>query len=622
MGTDLSPRTTDRSMTEESPAIAPMKTKAKVPLAPVRTPVILSVWTWFWVALLAACIPMLVIYFSRMWRLDHYQYFPFAIGAVVWLAWSRSDRYFYAPSRISSLLLIAVGVLAMVGSWSLRSPWMMSIAFVYFSAACLNVMRGPHDKSLLILALPLLLLIRLPLGYDQLLVIQLQHLTTMMSSLLLDVLSIPHAVVRNVIELPGRELFVAEACSGIQSVFTMAFLSTLIVAINRRKLWLAPFYLVIALILAAGGNVLRVTMVAVADQWMSLDLASGWAHDILGYTTLAISAFFLWSFDGMIMTLMHVTGTTADEQPDNPVLHLWNWFVDDGQNVDAVGEYYRSNQPVSDPKELALQLQLARVLGRLQAKPIAAAMAALSVVLISVSSSFAMQVTAMGVEQGARGTFLEGLIFEPPIDLIASGNSGFTLNEHQQARDGDDPVLGQNADAWTFESLVNGVPVRGQFVLSQTYAEWHELCLCYENQDWRLFNRVLESTDATESEGADSGIQPFAYALFGGDTEARGHLWYSAITPSGTFVYPPERPGKIGRRLADAAEGLDDTIKPMMMMQLWVVAPEKLDASTIDRIDEMFDGLRQKIATAVKAGNGGSAIRTDEQAVANSEVSS
>lgn len=83
MGTDLSPRTTDRSMTEESPAIAPMKTKAKVPLAPVRTPVILSVWTWFWVALLAACIPMLVIYFSRMWRLDHYQYFPFAIGAVV-----------------------------------------------------------------------------------------------------------------------------------------------------------------------------------------------------------------------------------------------------------------------------------------------------------------------------------------------------------------------------------------------------------------------------------------------------------------------------------------------------------------------------------------------------------
>ncbi|MEP0347627.1 exosortase U [Rhodopirellula bahusiensis] len=609
-------------MTEDSPAIAPMKTKAKVPLAPVRTPVIQSVWTWFWVALLAACIPMLVIYFSRMWRLDHYQYFPFAIGAVAWLAWSRSDRNFYAPSRISSLLLISVGVLAMTGSWSLRSPWMMSIAFVCYAAACLSVMRGPHDKSLLILGLPLLLLIRLPLGYDQLLVIQLQHLTTMMSSLLLDVLSIPHAVTRNVIELPSRELFVAEACSGIQSVFTMAFLSTLIVAINRRKLWLAPFYLIIALILAAGGNVLRVTMVAVADQWMSLDLASGWAHDILGYTTLAISAFFLWSFDGMIMTLMHVTGTTSDEQPDNPILHLWNWFVDDGQNVDAVGEYYRSNQVGSDPKELGFQILLARLLRRLQAKPIAAAMVVLVVVLVSVSSTFAMRVSASGVEEGARGAFVDGLILDPPANWISPSNLGFELTEHRKAREGGNPILGRNSDLWVFESNVDGKYVRGQFVVSQTYSEWHELCLCYENLDWRLLNRVLETTDAGNASDSPLDSQPFAYALFGGDTEARGHLWYSAITPSGTFVYPPERPGKIGRRLADAAEGLDETIKPMMMMQLWVVAPEKLDASTIDRIDEMFDGLRQKIATAVKAANGGSAIGTDDHAEANLEVSS
>ncbi|ELP34562.1 exosortase U [Rhodopirellula baltica] len=609
-------------MTEDSPAIAPMKTKAKVPLAPVRTPVIQSVWTWFWVALLAACIPMLVIYFSRMWRLDHYQYFPFAIGAVAWLAWSRSDRYFYAPSRISSLLLISVGVLAMIGSWSLRSPWMMSIAFVFYAAACLSVMRGPRDKSLLILTLPLLLLIRLPLGYDQLLVIELQRLTTMMSSLLLDVLSIPHAVTRNVIELPSRELFVAEACSGIQSVFTMAFLSTLIVAINRRKLWLAPFYLIIALILAAGGNVLRVTMVAVADQWMSLDLASGWAHDILGYTTLAISAFFLWSFDGMIMTLMHVTGTTSDEQPDNPILHLWNWFVDDGQNVDAVGEYFRSNQPISDPKELGFQLQLARLMGRLQAKPIAAAMAVLGVVLISVSSSSAMKVSSIGVEEGAQGMFVDGLIFEPPIEFISSGNNGFELSKHQQSRDGDNPILGPNADVWQFESDINGAQIRGQFVLSQTYSEWHELCLCYQIQNWKLLNRVVPETKSMSHAEKQNEPPPLAYAFFGNDSGSRGHLWYSAVIPSGRIVYPPQLPGRLSGRLTVAAEGLDETIEPMMMLQLWVVAPQKLDASTIDRIDEMFDGLRQKIATAVKAANGGSAIGTADHAEANLEASS
>ncbi|MCC9655659.1 exosortase U [Rhodopirellula halodulae] len=608
-------------MTTEATPIGPMRTKAAAPPAVVRTPVMQSVWTWFWAALLVAGLPMLTIYFTRMWRLDHYQYFPFAIGAVVWLAWSRSDRYFYAPSRLSSLALIAIGVLAMLGSWSVQSPWMMSIAFVCFAAACLAVMRGPADKSLLGLALPLLLLVRLPLGYDQLLVIELQRLTTLMSSLLLDVLSIPHAVTRNVIELPDRELFVAEACSGIQSVFTMAFLSTLIVAINRRKLWLAPIYLVIALILAVGGNVLRVTMVAVADQWLSLDLASGWAHDILGYTTLAISAFFLWSFDGMVMTLMHVTGTSAEEHADNPIVAAWNWVVDDGQNVDAVGEYYRSNQPTTDSNKVGLQLQLARLLNRLQAKPFAIAMGVLGVVLVSVTTSSAMKVSAIGMEQGAQGMFLDGLIFDPPASLIASGNTGFELVSHQSSRENENPILGRNADVWKFSAVVGGVPIQGQFVLSQTYAEWHELCLCYENQDWRLLNRTLEETEASAS--AATTAEPFAYALFGGDTEARGHLWYTAITSDGDFVFPPERPGRIGNRLAEASDGLEETIEPMMMLQLWVASPQKLDTQAVNRVDEMFDGLRHKIAVAVKASRGTTPQQSkgEQNPVSSEEVS-
>ncbi|MCR9115331.1 MAG: exosortase U [bacterium] len=583
-----------------------MKTKAKVPLASVRTPVVQSVWTWFWVALLAACIPMLVIYFAQMWRLDHYQYFPFAIGAVAWLAWSRSDRYFYAPSRISSLLLIAVGVLAMIGSWSLRSPWVMSIAFVCYSAACLNVMRGPQDKSLLFLALPLLLLIRIPLGYDQLLVIELQRLTTVMSSLLLDILSTPHAVVRNVIELPSRELFVAEACSGIQSVFTMAFLSTLIVAINRRKLWLAPLYLIIALILAAGGNVLRVTMVAVADQWMALDLASGWAHDILGYTTLAISAFFLWSFDGMIMTLMHVTGTTSDEQPDNPILHLWNWIVDDGQNVDAVGEYYRSNQPVSDPKQFGLQLQLARLMGRLQAKPIAAAMAVLGVVLISFSTSNALKVSSMGTGTTLGKSYVDGVIFEPPIEFIESGNADFELVKHERSRGGSNPILSQNADVWMFESICNGERVQGQFVISQTYAEWHELCLCYDGLGWQLLNRSTRNREQPSAQNVVIDDETkFAYALFHSESKQHAHLWYSGITSNGEVVEPPIRPGRLNVRLFTAAVDRGDLYRPLMMLQLWIARPEKLDFSTVKMIDKMFDSLRHKIATAVKVTNSG-----------------
>ncbi|GAB5516803.1 exosortase U [Rhodopirellula baltica] len=613
-------------MTEESPAIAPMKTKAKVPLAPVRTPVIQSVWTWFWVALLAACIPMLAIYFSRMWRLDHYQYFPFAIGAVVWLGWTRSDRYFYAPSQVSSLLMIAMGTLAMVGSWSLRSPWMMSIAFMCIAAACLAVMRGPRDESLLALALPLLLLIRLPLGYDQLLVIELQRITTLMSSLLLDVLSIPHAVTRNVIELPNRELFVAEACSGIQSVFTMAFLSTLLVSINRRKLWLAPLYMVIALILAVGGNVLRVTLVSVFDQWLSLDLASGWAHDILGYTTLAISAFFLWSFDGLVMTTMHVTSTNQDEHASNPILSLWNWVVDDGQNVNAVNEYYQAGSITPTTKKNGFKKHLDKILAPVQKKPIAIAMGGVGIALVAASTLSATKVDSVGIEEGAFGAFTDGMIFDSPVKLIESGNSDFVLSNHQQSRDGDNPVLGPNSDVWLYQAIIDGQPIEGQFVISQTYSMWHELSFCYESQSyrnntWRLLNRVVGNQRSIQSEEASQELNPCAYALFGGQHNSRGYLWYTGINRNGHLVYPPDRPGRLGNRIAHMAEGYNETVTPMMMIQLWISSDTQLDVSITNKIAAQFDELRLRVALEVQAKKGFS-TSTSEVSPTGTEVSS
>ncbi|MGZ7227087.1 archaeosortase/exosortase family protein, partial [Streptococcus pyogenes] len=75
---------------------------------------------------------------------------------------------------------------------------------------------------------------------------------------LLDAFAVPHAVANNVIQLANRELFVAEACSGIQSVFTLAFLALLMIAWRRRRVWMTPIYLLIACLLAVFANVIRV----------------------------------------------------------------------------------------------------------------------------------------------------------------------------------------------------------------------------------------------------------------------------------------------------------------------------------------------------------------------------
>ncbi len=563
-----------------------------------------SVWTWFWVGLLVACLPMLAIYFTRMWRLEQYQYFPFAIGIVAWLVWTRSDRQFYPPANLISLAALALGGIAFAGGLVLRSPWFTAIAFFFFASGCLASMRSRSGSSLLTLALPLVLLVRMPLGYDQLLVIELQRITTVLSSLLLDVVGVPHAVDHNVIQLPGRELFVAEACSGIQSVFTLAFLSTLLIAIYHRRLWLAPFYLAIALILAVAGNVLRVTMVAIADSWWGVDWATGWPHDLLGYTTLGLSSLFLVSFDQWIVSFLHPTSQSSGASDHNPVIQFWNWIVDDGSTEDMVERYYKSGTAATVVAEPAYRIKLRSWMNRLQVKPALIATVCLSVILLGVTTTRALSVAPIAVD-GGSGMFVEGLIFDPSDGLFQGVSDDFELVDRQTSRDNENPILGWNSDTWRYgrprESVV------GQFTISQTYSRFHELCICYQGLDWSLLDRyrrdITPQTDAFVQVEEEPVGAPVAYALFTNSDGAHGYLWYASVSETGKMMQPPERPGRLGSRLADSLDGDDsESNEPIMMLQLWVTAADQLDASTTARITRDFASIRQTVADQITKG--------------------
>ncbi|WP_222435447.1 exosortase U [Allorhodopirellula solitaria] len=568
-----------------------------------------SIWTWFWGGLMLACVPILMIYLSRMWRLEHYQYFPFAIGIVAWLAWKRSDRRFYPPANLISLGSLAVGGIAFLVAVGLRSPWFIAVAFFCFATGCLASMKSRHGGSLLGLALPLLLLIRLPLGYDQLLVIELQRITTVLSSLILDVVGIPHAVDHNVIQLPGRELFVAEACSGIQSVFTLAFLSTLLIAIYRRRLWLAPFYLAIALVLAVAGNVLRVTMVAIADTWWGLDWASGWSHDLLGYTTLGLSSLFLVSFDQLIVSFLHPTIKSSGVSDHNPVIRFWNWIVDDGSTVDMVDRYYKANLAETMASEPAYRTRLAQWMNRFQTKSAVVATACVAAVLLCVTTARAFSVESMGFDAGA-GTFVDGIIYEPTEGLFDDISGQFELVDHQISRDNENPILGQNSDTWKYlRPDDHDQPITGQFAVSQSYGHFHELCICYQGLNWELLDRYRREIDpqaeveVEELDPSSSQEVPVAYAIFSREGDARGYLWFASISESGKIMLPPERPGRLGSRLTDAFDSNEsETDEPIMMLQLWVPSPKRLNASTTDAITKDFAKLRQQIADQINPG--------------------
>ncbi|QDV63211.1 exosortase U [Crateriforma conspicua] len=550
-----------------------------------------SKWMWFWGGLFAACVPLLIPYFADMWAAPHYQYFPFVFLAVGALIYTRSDRQYYPPAGWLGWSLVVLGIATLALAIVNQAVWLGGFAFVLIGIAFVASLRGDEDISLLALGFPLLMLVKLPLNLDTLLIQNLQNLTTELSSVMLDVFGVSHAIEGNIIKLADRELFVAEACSGIQSVFTLAFLASLLVAFLRRRLWLAPFYLAIAILLAVAGNVVRVTTVALAAVWNGTDLSSGISHDILGYTTLALAAALLLSFDQLIITLLHPVEFTSDGMLDNPLVRFWNFLVSDAPQPDQRSSYrsfdesesrrYR-NQQLPGWMQSAIENPLVRygfvgVAGLLM--------------LASIGQLVRMQSRAP-----TQTVHSSDALFAPAPDMWGDGFEIFQFSDHTTARDGNNPRLGENADLWQVQvgELV------GQVVLSQPYSGWHELCVCYQNLDWELVNRdVVDDVDIKVMPEL-SDDESFVTARFKRPGGQEGLLMFSAVSYDGSIPSSPGSFGAFGSRLfgrLDRNGIIDQT--DIMMFQFWLPTPKKLDNKVIRQLQEEFVKARAVVAKNV-----------------------
>lgn len=543
-------------------------------------------WEYFWGALLAVSLPMMVPYLTSLWAIESYRFFPFAFLAVAALLYSRWDRSFRAPRAWLGWAAIACGLVCIVAGVLLATKWLAAVGFVCFAAAWLGSSRGPSDQTLFALSLPLFLIIRLPLGYDQLLVIQLQRITSQLASVFLDLLAIPHAVANNVITLPSRELFVAEACSGIQSVFTLSFIATLLVVYHRRPIWLTPFYLAIAVLLAIAANTTRVTAVAVGEAWFSLDWATGLPHEVIGYLALAVGALLLLSFDQLITAMIHPIDMHSDVPlEENPILRAWNYLLD--PDYSAASYQQRDDAPASETRPLHSLWQTA------WPRRVFLAVAGL-LTLVTAVQAFKMQ-------RPPLITRPTELVFDPPRDLFRDQLDTMQVLGHERMRGNTDPRLGENADIWKLR--IEGVDVESEFVLSQPYRGWHELCICYEAGNWNVLNReVYGELDEAETSSGNKDFAPLAVARFKRDPGTYAYLLYSAFDPSGDVLVPPERPGRLGTRFRDLLYGGEQFERDnVMMIQLFVVVPSKLQPELLRSLTDDFVEMRSILIENMRA---------------------
>jgi len=282
---------------------------------------------WF-AFLIAIHMPMVLRYFVELWPRQHYQFYPFAIIAFVVLFATRKSEQ---PERWNWLTkaLIAFDFVCVVAGSVLFSPWFFAVGlFCCLTAWCLASQEDGYNRSLFYLAALSVVSIRLPLNYDEPVIMWLQRVTTSVASGILHRTGMLHHREGNVLSFPGKSFLVEEACSGVQSLFTILFLAALVFCLKRRSLIHGLCLLTFGLVLSGMMNILRVVTIAVAWEVNGTDLSTGWPHDTLGYICLGLAAAMLMSADRLLEflfdPLLDVRRHGGGSLYFNPLIAVWN----------------------------------------------------------------------------------------------------------------------------------------------------------------------------------------------------------------------------------------------------------------------------------------------------------
>ena len=616
----------------------------------------------FWLGLLLATLPLLLVYVFTLRRFHgtHYDYVPFALLLVGVLAFFRFDRRFILPRDWFAWGLIGLGVVAMLPAVYLNSSWLGTLAFILVGAAWLWTSRETNGRRLFALALPLAMVLKLPVGLDQSLIQWLQRVATKVSGALLSWLDVPHLVSGNVIGLASKDLFVAEACSGIQSVFTLLFIATVLIAIHRYRWWYVPIFWAAAVLCAVLGNSLRIIIVAIAEVWYQKDWSTGWAHEAVGYVTLLIAILMLLSFEYFFTGIFHPIRNRQSEEKvlRNRLVRFWDrWLAYATSRSETPGKVAVKVTEKGKSKSAKRRTQ-ARTIG------LGAAAKSLQGGKVVVDSKEQDEVSEADVETVGQqseieaeferelkgeGTVVEDVapvwepagsrlgwlgwgavaigtllavgstfaavrnlpkeierpivgaadkIFAPPPGLLTDSLGELEIASYTPARDDKERIMGLPADIWS----IGNERYRGQVVLSQPYFGWHDLCICYINLNWELLDRELvqPAIEVNEQGDASSGSPTYAFARFRRADNEYGYLWFSAVTYDGKMQPPPANFALEG--LSGRFSGITEEVdyKNLMLIQLWVITPDNLRPSDLEVLRRGFEMARGRVVKSVR----------------------
>jgi len=265
-------------------------------------------WLPVGAGLLVLYVPVFYDLARTLWREEDHAHGPIILAVTLWLAWRERDALLDRATRaapVKGFALFALGLLVYVVGRSQDINVFQVGALVPIVAGVLLAMRGWGAlRRFWFVLLFALFLVPFPNVFIDAVTGPLKQNVSEVAEAILYAAGYPIARSGVMLTVGQYQLLVADACSGLNSMFSLSALGLLYLYLVRRtSLWHNALVVASILPIAFAANIIRVIVLILVTYHFGDEAGQGFLHGAAGMVLVMAALILLLMFDGALAFL-------------------------------------------------------------------------------------------------------------------------------------------------------------------------------------------------------------------------------------------------------------------------------------------------------------------------------
>lgn len=260
----------------------------------------------FWIILALVAVVYIPVLYDLVidWYIDeNYSHGFLILPLAIWLIWRKRRDLAQTPIDKNNLgLLFIIGSLLLLIAGTAGAEYFTvrtSFVFLLFSLS-LYFFGWPFTRQIWFAFFIMLFMIPIPYVIYYAITFPMQLFASKVSTVFLQAIGLPLVRQGNILHIPGYSMEVAEACSGIRSLFSLLALGALFAYFTQPNKIKAVILFLSTIPIAIAGNVFRISLTALCAHTISVKFAEGILHEISGLIVFVFSLVLLFIFGAIL----------------------------------------------------------------------------------------------------------------------------------------------------------------------------------------------------------------------------------------------------------------------------------------------------------------------------------